>query len=37
MPDVAPSEVQTRTMSRIDSTPTISGPLDDDEVADVAA
>ena len=26
IPDVAPSDVQTRTMSRIDSTPTSSGP-----------
>ena len=35
--DVAPSEVQTRTMSRIESTPTSSPPLDDHQVADVAA
>ena len=36
MPEVAPSEVQTRTMSRIERIPTELAALDDDQVADVA-
>ena len=36
MPEVAPAEVQTRTMSRIERTPTRLALVEDDQVADAA-